>query len=1062
MNSPTPREAEGARPQDADDALRQREERYRHILDSAAEGIMDVDRDFAITYANPALAALVGYTVDELIGQPALTLISDEFRVRVLHQMQQRLHGDTSLHRYEVKLRTNDGSERWALLSARAFRDAAGQVAFGTAVLTDITARRQAEERRYARAEARYRVLAENTTDLITRHAPDGACLYASPACQSLLGCSPQELIAGTSGVCVHPDDEQPIVAAMQRALREGQDRIRTTYRIRRTDGRYIWFETFCRAIRDPQTGALREVQCCSLDVTARVEAEEALRASEERYRALFDALPAGVLLLDPAGSILLSNPAAQQLLGRPAAQLQGRSLFEAIFAPVREDGTPFPAEERPLARAVHSGTPVRDAVVGVSRPDGARVWLLVTAHPLHDAAGRVAQIIYSFMDITTRKEAEEALRRSEGRRRALIAAAPIAICTTDAQHRFTAVNDAYCALTGYARDELVGAEPRRLFPAEQYAALQTGFDRRFAQDAREPVEHVLHTKGGERRTVLIGGVTVTGPEGQPERLTFVLDMTDRKRAEEELRQSAQTFRTLIEAAPVGITMSDQHGRRVEANDAFCALSGYARDELIGEEVAEIYDAEQREELMASLRTRRALGVDERQEYTLITKGGKRRTILATGTTVQGSDGQPHRLVFVVDITERQQMEEALRQANADLEQANAHLEQANRAKSAFLATMSHEIRTPMNGVIGLTSLLLGTPLTSQQREYVSAIHASGDALLTLIGDILDLAKIEAGQLTLERQPLDLRHLVQEVVTVFRAPARTMGLRLDAHVDPAVPPALEGDSLRLRQVLLNLAGNALKFTDQGAVHLRVALIEESATDVLVRLEVRDTGIGIAPEVQEHLFAPFTQADSSTTRRYGGTGLGLAIAKQLMALMGGEIGVESTPGAGSTFWVTLRLARGRAAEDGHAARATIDEVEAKPAGRRGRILVAEDNAINQLVVVRQLESLGYEVQTVETGRQAVEAVQQGQYDLVLMDLHMPEMDGFAATAAIRQQERAAGQERRLPIVALTADALAGDAEKSLAVGMDDHLSKPLTVERLAAVVERWLTPRAERG
>jgi CheY-like chemotaxis protein len=287
------------------------------------------------------------------------------------------------------------------------------------------------------------------------------------------------------------------------------------------------------------------------------------------------------------------------------------------------------------------------------------------------------------------------------------------------------------------------------------------------------------------------------------------------------------------------------------------------------------------------------------------------------------------------------------------------------------------------------------------------------------------------------------------------------GLQLSVAVAPAVPAALEGDAVRLRQVLLNLVANAVKFTERGTVGFVMALAEENAEDALLRIEVSDTGIGIAPEAQARLFEPFVQADASTTRRYGGTGLGLAICKRLVELMGGQIGVQSALGQGSTFWLTLRLPHGM---DGaaHPAQAALGPAEAGPGGRRGRILVAEDNAINRLVAEGLLESLGYEVQMVETGRQAVEAVRAARYDLVLMDLHMPELDGFAATAAIRQQEQAAGQQRRLPIVALTADALAGDAEKSLAVGMDDHLSKPLTVERLAAVVERWLPPHAERG
>jgi CheY-like chemotaxis protein len=338
-------------------------------------------------------------------------------------------------------------------------------------------------------------------------------------------------------------------------------------------------------------------------------------------------------------------------------------------------------------------------------------------------------------------------------------------------------------------------------------------------------------------------------------------------------------------------------------------------------------------------------------------------------------------------------------------------------------------------------------------------MQASGQAWLAIICNILDLSKIEAGQLALEVQHLDLGQVVKDVVALFATQARAKGLQIHAHVDPAVPAVLEGDPVRLRQVLTNLVGNAVKFTAQGKVGIDVDVADETPEATLLRITVRDTGIGIVPEAQATLFAPFTQADASTTRRYGGTGLGLTIAQRLVALMGGAIGVNSTSDVGSTFWLTLRLARSGADRTPPPAQVG-PAVEPAATGARGRVLVAEDNPINQLVAVRLLESLSCAVQAVENGQQAVEAVRQGLYDLVLMDCHMPELDGFAATAAIRRQEHEAGGGRHTPIVALTADALAGDAQKSLAAGMDDYVTKPITPERLATVMKRWVRSGAE--
>ena len=524
--------------------------------------------------------------------------------------------------------------------------------------------------------------------------------------------------------------------------------------------------------------------------------------------------------------------------------------------------------------------------------------------------------------------------------------------------------------------------------------------------------------------------------------------LRDHEVVREQAEASDARQRAVLTTMADGHVLIDSSGSIISFNPAAENMYGHRAAEVIGENVsllaAEPHRSEHEAYVARYLETGESRIMGTSREVIGVRKNGEEFPIdLAISKFSVG--GKTFFSGTLRDITDR-------KRAEAELRDAQVGAEAASKAKSEFLATMSHEIRTPMNGVIGMTSLLLDTKLSAEQRDHAETIRSSGNALLSIINDILDFSKIEAGKLAIEPVPFNLVSTVEGVVELMTGKAEAKGLELSAEIHADVPTHLIGDDGLLRQILVNLIGNAVKFTSTGTVSIKVSCEIRDKTGVRIQFSVIDSGIGIALDRLDGIFEKFTQADASTTRLFGGTGLGLAISQQLVELMKGDISVESAEGEGSTFSFSLPfqidVTKGNSEKAQSSQRR---EHRGEAANFEARILLAEDNVVNQKVAARMLEKLGCTVDIAEDGQVALETLEQGSYDLIFMDCQMPRLDGYETTRSIRASE----SDHRIPIVAMTANAMAGDREKCLAAGMDDYLSKPIHREALIRVLERWL-------
>ncbi|HKQ60065.1 MAG TPA: PAS domain S-box protein [Candidatus Polarisedimenticolaceae bacterium] len=1002
--------------------VREQQAYNRGLIESNIDALMTTDPLGIITDVNRQMCEVTGCTREELIGTPFKDYFTDPQRAE---DGIRKVLAEGQVTNYELTIRSKDGGGTVVSYNATTFKGEDGRLKGVFAAARDITDQKRLEQQ--LREQQVYnRGLIESSVDAMLTVDPDLTITDVNEQMVRLSGYSRDQLM-GTSFLDFFTEPAQA-EAGVRRTLAEG---FVTNYELTlRSRHRREILVSFNASVFKDAGGNVRGIFAVARDVTEQRRLEEQLRESQHYNRGLIESSVDALVTVDPDVTITDVNEQMIRLTGYTRDELIGSSFMEYFTEPERAAAG--------VRQTLGEGSVTNYELVLKSK-SGKRTVVSFNAGTFRDTAGRVAGILAAARDITQQKRLQEQLRDQQNYNRSLIEASVDALMTVDPNGIITDVNDQTARLSGYNRKQLVGSPFVEYFTDPERA--RAGVKKTFDENVVTNYELVVRSKSGRKIPVSFNAAVFRDATGAVQGiLAAARDITQQKQIEHELREQQSYTRGLIESNIDALMTTDPLGIITDVNRQMCEITGRTREELEGTPFKSYFTDPQR----AEDGIRRVLAEDRVTNYELTLRGkeGRETVVSYNATTFKGADGRL-RGVFAAarDIGEHKALEEQLRKKNEELEEQYRRVQEANRLKSEFLANMSHELRTPLNAIIGFAELMhdgkVG-PVAEQHREYLGDILTSSRHLLQLINDVLDLAKVEAGKMEFRPEPIDMTKVVGEVRDILRTLAAKKRIAIDTQIDPALGPLLL-DPAKLKQVLYNYLSNALKFTpDEGRVILRA--LPEGAERF--RIEVEDTGIGIRREDMGRLFVEFQQLDASAAKKYAGTGLGLALTRRIVEAQGGEVGVRSTPGAGSVFFAVLPRTTQGVAEPEDTATPLDSGI---PAASGPSVLVIEDEAADRAWLARMLVAEGFAVEAVASGAAAIARCRERSFDLITLDLILPDMAGWDALTAIRAEH----PDRNTPVIVVTVVAETGAA---IGFWIRDFLVKPVKREQLIASLE----------